>query len=255
MPTDLATRRPLDKAASAAGASNQFVTTDWSLVSDARQGGAGHSDSLALLCQQYWFPLYADLRRGGYSTHDAEDLVQSFLAWIVAADLLRRADRERGRFRTFLRVALRQFCAREHRRTRAKKRHPSSALLSLDPLEAEARYEQALVCNWTPDRQFDHGWAMTLLQVTLQRLHAEYARAGNQARCESLLPFLTDDRRPDRDQCRARLGLTEAAFSMALGRLRRRYGKLLREEVARTVAHPDQIEDELEQILLAVAVN
>lgn len=233
----------------------QFVTTDWSLVVGARRDQVAAESSLASLCELYWFPLYAFARQQGYSTHDAEDVIQAFFAWLVADDLIRRADRERGRFRTFLLVALRQFCAREYRRATALKRRPAGEVLSLDAAAAEDCLATALANHWTPDRLFDHSWALTLLNVTMSRLRDEYARSDRLARFEALSPFLTDENRSERDTVRSQLGMTDPAFSMALGRLRKRYGQLLQEEIARTVHDTDEVEDELRQILHALSTT
>ncbi|MFO0947436.1 MAG: hypothetical protein U1D30_16125 [Planctomycetota bacterium] len=232
---------------------DQFVTTNWSLVLNARKDSDHAAKSLELLCAEYWFPLFAYLRQQGSSTHDAEDLLQSFFAWLLSADLVERADRERGRFRTFLLVALRQFCAREHRWSNALKRQPNTKTISLDAATAGARFDRSLVNDWTPERQFNHTWALTVLEVAMSRLRDEYANTGRLARFEKLAPFLTDENRPDRESSRQELAMSEAAFGMALGRMRRRFGILLYEEVARTVGESSDVEDEMKQILAAIA--
>lgn len=230
-----------------------FVTTNWSLVVAACVEGEQREESLGELCELYWFPLYAYLRRQGSSRHDAEDLVQSFLAWLIDSDVLKRADRQRGRFRTFLRVSIRQFCARQGRRARAQKRSPRSALLSLDFASAESRYDASLADHWTPDRVFDHAWALTTLEVAAARLREEYHYTDRLDRFEYLAPFLSGGKEADRVRAAEAMGLSMAAFNMALGRLRRQFGKRVREEVARTVEAAHDIDDELREMTSALA--
>ncbi len=225
------------------------------MVLAAGQSSQGRSRSLAELCERYWFPLYVYLRRQGYARHDAEDLLQSFFYWLITQGVIKRADRQRGRFRTFLRVALRQFCVRESRRARAQKRRPPAGLLSLDFSAAESRYDQALADHWTPERQFDHSWTLTTLEVATARLREEYRQAGRLERFERLAPLLSGGPSLDRDAHAAQLGLNTAAFNVALSRMRRQFGKILREEVARTVAADDDVEDELRQMMAALSPN
>lgn len=239
----------------ASAMSPAFVTTNWSLVLAAGESGEQRGQSLAELCELYWFPLYAFLRRQGSSGHDAEDQLQSFFTWLLDAELLRRADRNRGRFRSFLRVALRQFLAREGRRARARKRSPAQPVVSLDFAEAEWRYCQALADQWTPDRVFEHSWAVTTLEAATNRLRTQYAQAGRLARFEALAPFLASGREADRQRCSAELGLSADAFNMALYRLRRQFGQLLRDEVARTVAVAEEVDDELRVLMAALSAK
>lgn len=232
-----------------------FVTTNWSMVLQARQESGKASDYLAELCRVYWFPLYAYARQRVYSFHDAEDLVQEFFGWLLTHDIVKRADRERGRFRTFLQVAFRQFCARESRKAHAQKRSPANPVLSIHFADAEMRFERAMVHQLSADRLFDHSWALTVLELTMERLRREYVKTGRAERFEALAPYLTDERRSGRDETRAELRMTEAAFAMALVRLRQRFGKLLREEIERTLSYPEDIEDELMRIWAALSTS
>ncbi|MBX9653779.1 sigma-70 family RNA polymerase sigma factor [bacterium] len=232
-----------------------FVTTNWSMVLQARQENGKASDYLAELCRVYWFPLYAYARQRVYSFHDAEDLVQEFFGWLLTHDIVKRADRDRGRFRTFLQVAFRQFCAREHRKAHAQKRSPSNPILSIHFADAERRFERAMVHQLSADRLFDHSWAITVLELTMNRLRREYEKTGRAERFEAIAPFLTDDRRSGRQEAVSALRMTDSAFAMALVRLRQRFGKLLREEIERTVSHPDDIEDELMRIWAALSTS
>lgn len=232
-----------------------FVTTNWSMVLHARRESGKASDYLAELCRVYWFPLYAYARQRVSSYHDAEDLVQEFFGWLLTHDIVRRADRDRGRFRTFLQVAFRQFCAREHRKAHAQKRRPSGPILSIHFAEAEKRFERAMVHQLSAERLFDHSWAITVLELTMDRLRREYEKTGRVERFEAIAPYLTDDRRSGREETLAALRMTDSAFGMALVRLRRRFGKLLREEIERTVSHSDDVEDELMRIWAALSTS
>jgi len=236
-------------------APQDFVTTNWSVVLRARQDSENASHYLAELCQIYWFPLYAYARQRVYSVHDAEDLVQGFFGWILSNDVVKRADRDRGRFRTFIQVTFRQFCAREYRKAHAQKRSPRNPVVSIHFADAETRFERAMVHQLSADRLFDHSWALTILDLTMERLRREYEDTGRGARFESLAPFLTDERRAGREETRNALHMTEPAFAMALLRLRQRFGKLLHEEIGRTVNHPDDVEDELMKIWSALSTS
>ena len=231
-----------------------FVTTNWSMVIRARQDSKQASDSLAELCRIYWFPLYAYARQRVTSSHDAEDFVQEFFGWLLLKDVVKRADRERGRFRTFLQIAFRQFCAREHRKANAQKRKLPRGSFSIQLVEAETRFEQAMISRLSPDKLFDHSWALTVLDITMARLKKEYEESGRGERFAALAPFLTDEKRGGREACRTLLKLTEPAFAMALVRLRQRFGKLLHDEIGRTVSNPEDVEDELMQIWSALSM-
>jgi RNA polymerase sigma-70 factor (ECF subfamily) len=156
-----------------------FVTTHWSVVLTA--GGSDTTrarDTLARLCQTYWYPLYAYIRRRGHSPHDAQDLTQAFFAQLLERQSLAAADPERGRFRSFLLGAMNHFLVNEWQKAHAQKRGGGSQTLSLDLAAAEERFDLEPADNSTPDRVFEKQWAMTLLGEVLNRLDAEYRREG-----------------------------------------------------------------------------
>src|SRR5262245_4618133 len=166
-----------------------FHTTSWSLISRTRESGDAARDATAAICQHYWHPLYVFARRAGQSAHEAEDTIQEFLIHVVENDVFARADADRGRFRTFLLAALRQFLSRQHRDMTRQKRSPGQKLLSLDV----ERAEQTLTCSKdaSPDRAFDRAWAMTQLDLTWQRLEAEYDEAGKAELVRCLRPVIS----------------------------------------------------------------
>jgi len=231
-----------------------FHTTHWSLIVAA----AGHEDeaskaALADLCQAYWYPLYAFLRRRGTSAEDARDLTQGFFATLLEKDYLADADPDRGRFRSFLLTALSRFAAKEHDRAAAQKRGGHKQILSIDFREGERRYQHEPADNWTPERIFERRWALTLLDRTLARLRQEHADTGKLTQFEGLKVFLTGDSgAPPLRQVAEQLGLTEGAVKVAIHRLRQKYRELLRSEIAQTVAAKDDVDDELSLLLAAL---
>jgi RNA polymerase sigma factor (sigma-70 family) len=222
----------------------RFATTHWSVVLSA---GAGRSPeasrSLAILCENYWFPLYAFVRRAGYSSEDAQDLTQEFFVHLLDKHFLAAADREKGRFRTFLLTAVKRFLANEYDRARAAKRGGAHRIVSLEDLEA--RYCQEPADTLTPERIFEQQWLLALLDQVLARLQAEMTAEGKAALFDALKDHLTGSPVAGHASTAARLGMTEGAVKVAVHRLRRRYRELLREEIAQTVANPDEIDDEI----------
>jgi RNA polymerase sigma-70 factor (ECF subfamily) len=232
-----------------------FLTTHWSVVLAAAQGqDTAAQQALATLCQTYWYPLYACVRRQGHSPHDAEDLTQEFFARLLAKNYLAEVRREKGRFRSFLLAALNHFLANEWDHARRQKRGGGQALVSLNLRAAEARYRLEPADNRTPEALFERRWALTLLEGVLQRLEADYAAAGKQALFAELQCCLTGERaaRPY-SALAGRLKLTEGAVKVAVHRLRQRYRHLLRAEITRTVSKPEEVADELRHLFQVIA--
>lgn len=227
-----------------------FVTTHWSVVLTAREQDSPQSqEALEKLCQAYWYPLYAFVRRQGRSPHDAQDLTQEFFARLLAKDYLRTADREKGRFRTFLLVVLKRFLANEYDRQRAQKRGGTTTVLSIDQELAESRFAAEAPHQLQPDVLFDRQWATLLLERTLSRLRDEYTASGRARLFEQLQGSLArDESASPYAEIAARLNLTEAAVKMAMHRLRARYREILRAEIADTVAAPEEIEEEIRHL-------
>jgi RNA polymerase sigma-70 factor (ECF subfamily) len=231
---------------------DRFATTHWSIVVSA---GASQSpearQALATLCENYWFPLYAYVRRRGYDSYEAEDLTQEFFLRLLAKNYLAGVDREKGKFRAFLLASLKHFLANEWNRSRTRKRGCGKAVLSLDALSAESRYRLEPADELTPEKLFERRWAIAVLDEVLARLQAEFlALHGEQAAFNRLKQFLTAGQAPaGYSEVAATLGMTEGALKVAVHRLRRRYRQLLRDEIAQTVASPEEIDDEIHYLL------
>lgn len=232
----------------------RFPTTHWSRVVTAASRDASEArEALASLCQAYWYPIYAYVRHRGHAPELAQDLTQDFFAYVLERDLISLADPTRGRFRAFLST----ICARrlaEHRdRQNAAKRGGGRSPLTIDPLDAERRYAREPADELTPERIFDRTWALTLLARVVERLRREYDDADRSERFEELLAVLTRDPASDTYAAIAlRLGTTEGNVRVAVHRLRRRYGLLLREEIAATVGDEAQIDDEIRALFAAL---
>lgn len=231
-----------------------FVTTHWSAVLAAARNDTDRAHAaLEHLCRTYWYPLYAYARRRGYSPADAQDLTQEFFARLLAGNWLATADRERGRFRTFLLSSMQHFLANEWHRAHAKKRGGNQAIVSLDDDAAEQRYRLEPAQTATPESLYERGWALALLNDVLNALETEYQRDGKGAWIEAMRPVLTADRDGlDYGAIASRLGLTETAARVAAHRLRQRYRRLIRASVASTVAAPDEVEEEMRHLFQAL---
>jgi DNA-directed RNA polymerase specialized sigma24 family protein len=236
----------------AAGSANArvFATTHWSVVLTA--GGNDSPacrEALENLCRIYWYPLYAYLRRRGYTEHDAQDLTQGFFAHLLKRDSLQRVAREKGRFRSFLLASLNYFLADERDRASAQKRGGGREVLSLDARQAEERYRLEPVDERSPEKIFERRWAMTLLDQVLARLTQEFFNAGNRELFDRLQPFLIEGSGAKTFAQAAReAGMTEEAMKKAAQRMRRRYHQIFRDEIAQTVATPGEVEEELRHL-------
>ena len=205
--------------------------------------------ALATLCQAYWYPLYAYVRRCGYESHDAEDLTQEFFARLLDKDGLASVDRGKGKFRSFLLASLRHFLANERDWARARKRGGGRTVLSFDRGEAETRYRLEPSHELTPEKDFDRQWALALLRQVLDSLEAEHVASGTERLFEGLKGFLTQAEGPcPYAEAARRLGMTEGAVKVAVHRLRRRYRQLLRDEIAQTVAGPKEVDEEIRHL-------
>ena len=227
-----------------------FDTTQWTLVVAAGDSQhPGSREALADLCRSYWYPLYAYLRRRGYPREEAEDLVQGFFTQLLDKNYIKAADKERGRFRSFLLASLKNFAANEWDRKKAEKRGGAATTLSLDFETAEGRYHIEPVDEQTPEQVFDRDWAVSQLEHVLERMRSE--GAGGE-RFELLKGFLTGEGEDIRYKDAAvRLGMTEGAVKVAVHRLRQRFGSLLRDEVARTLNDSADVDDEIRHLFAA----
>jgi DNA-directed RNA polymerase specialized sigma24 family protein len=228
-----------------------FLTTHWSVVLTAGSSDAvGARRALEKLCNTYWYPLYAYVRRRNFSPHDAEDLTQEFFARFLEHDWVANADREKGRFRSFLLSAMNHFLANEWDKARAQKRGGGAPLLPLQFDTAETRYSREPADSVTPEQDFERRWALTLLETVTRRLSAEYEQDGKGELFAALNPCLVGDRTAQPYEALARkLLLTEGAVKSAVHRLRQRYRAILREEIGSTVAGPGEVEEELRHLV------
>ncbi len=224
-----------------------FTTTHWSLVLAAGNTQSLQAkEALETLCRAYWYPLYAYVRRKGYDAHCAEDLIQEFFARLLARNYLSVADRNRGKFRSFLLGSLEHFLAREWTKAHAQKRGGGKAVISLDQAEAENRYLLEPAHELTAERIFDRRWATTLLDQAMSRLRKECVdkqKGELFARVESVL-FCQKGNTCYADVAAA-LKMSEGAIKVAIHRLRQRYGELVRDEIAQTVVTPEEVDEEL----------
>ena len=229
----------------------QFTTTHWSVVLSAVDRASPDSEAaLARLCQTYWYPLYAYVRRRGNSPEDAQDLTQSFFASLLEKKYLERADRERGRFRTFLLSSLENFLHNERDRASAQKRGGGHTLVSWDEQDAEGRYLNEPVDNTTPERIFEKRWAATLLEEVLKRLRQEFVANGKTEFFDQLKPHVwSETGATPYSELATRLNMTTVAIKVTVHRLRQRYRDLLRAEIAQTVASPEDIDDEIRHLI------
>lgn len=215
---------------------------------------AGDSaEALEQLCRAYWPPVHAHLRRQGMDVHQAQDLTQEFFARLLGGNPFASVSRDRGRFRSYLLAALKHFLINEWKRERTQKRGGGQVLVALDALPDASRDALAPCDGDTPDRAFERRWALTVLDRVRERMKSEYAAAGQMDRYEGLKGYLLDGREPSSyAETAAELGLSEAAVKSAVYKIRQRFGAMLRAEIARTVAGPEEVEDEIRCLLAAL---
>ena len=246
---DVPAESPTPNAAEAGG----FELTRWSVVV-AASGDDSQLAHKALehLCNAYWYPLYAFVRREGHSAHDAQDLTQEFFARLLQKGWLQDVRREKGRFRAFLLASMRHFLANEWDRAHALKRGGGQTPISLDSSSAEERYALEPADPMTADRLYERRWALTLLEQVLARLKREFGAAGKETLFEELKPSLTGGR-VSYAEIAARLQAQETAVRVAAHRFRLRYRDLIRAEIAETVAGPGEVDAELARLFAALA--
>ncbi|MEK7684441.1 MAG: sigma-70 family RNA polymerase sigma factor [Verrucomicrobiota bacterium] len=230
--------------------SDWFATTHWSVVLAAGQGDAPDAQAaLEKLCRTYWYPLYAYVRREGYSAADAQDLTQAFFARLLEKNYLGQVEPQKGKFRSFLLAALRHFLSDQRDRARAIKRGGGTDCFSLDAQSAEERYRLEPVERMDAEKIYERRWAMTLLEQALTRLRDENVAAGKAELFERLRSFVAGESDISCGEAASQLGLTESAVKSAVHRLRQRYRELVREEIAHTVADPAEIDAEIRYLI------
>lgn len=234
---------------------HQFPQTRWSVVLDARRTTSVESQAaLETICRSYWYPLYAHVRRSGQSPHDAQDLTQEFFRHLLEKRWLDSADREKGKLRTFLIVALKNFMAKEWRRASAQKRGGGEIHVPMDTTFAESRYAADTSANLRPDDVFDQQWALTLIDLTIERLRNEFAAAGKPQDFEALKNCLMATRGAiDYSAVSESLGMSEGATRVAVHRIRKRFREIYREEIAQTLSNGDELDTELRHLSEALS--
>jgi len=223
-----------------------FATTHWSVVlAAANAETADAAAALEKLCRNYWYPLYAYVRRQGFGPADAQDLTQEFFARLLARNSLAGVAPQKGKFRSFLLVALRHFLSDQRDRASAAKRGGGKEMLSLDAEEAEGRYRLDPLERLDAEKIYERRWAMTLLEQAWTRLREESVAHGKLQQFERLAEFVAGEAEVTCVAAASELGLTESAMRSAVHRLRERYRALIREEIACTVSAPEEIDEEL----------
>ena len=232
-----------------------FATTHWSVVLAAGQAASPEAEAaLEKLCRAYWYPLYAYIRRQGHSPHDAQDLTQGFFARLLEKNWAGVADREKGKFRSFLLTALNHFLGDQRDQANALKRGGGKVIISLDEQTAEGRLSMEPATDLSPEKEYEKLWAVTVLQQALSHLREETDKTGRGQMFEGLKPFLEGETRPgDYAAVAAKLGMTANSAAVTVHRLRQRYRELVRAEIANTVASAEEIEDELRHLFAVLA--
>ena len=224
---------------------SQFPTTRWTLVLAAGDPQRKEAQSaLVSLCESYWYPLYAYLRRRGYAADRAQDLTQEFFVRLLEGRYLDRADPETGRFRSFLLTSLKFFVADEEDRDRAQKRG-GGAIVPLEFSSGEERYQREPAHGETPERIFERRWALSVIDRVVEKLRDEFAQQGRLEHFERLKVFLLGQSEAPYATLAREMSLSEGALKVAIHRLRKRYRELFRQEIADTVADPAEVGSEL----------
>jgi RNA polymerase sigma factor (sigma-70 family) len=241
------------------GEAGRFRTTHWSVVLlSAQTQVPGSRTALADLCRLYWYPLYAFVRRRGYSAEDAQDLTQSFFLSLLERKSLRQVSPEKGKFRSFLLASLKNHLSDAFDREQSIKRGGQIEFVALDFESGEERYREDAVDQLSAEKIFDARWAMTLLDHAMQRLRSEHAVQGRTNAIEALQPFLDPancKRLPTYEEVAEKLQVSLAGVKTLIHRLRKRYSEILREEVARTVTDPRAVDEEIHALCEALIAS
>ena len=234
---------------SIAPGAREFHTTRWSVVLAAQHGGDGTRALKAMseLCRDYWYPLYAFVRRRGHAPHDAQDLTQAFFATLMETNAT-AADPQRGRFRSYLLGALKHFLANDFHRANAQKRGGGQQLVEWHAFEPEAHYALEPAADTDAETLYDRRWALDLLDRAMKRLRAEFAAKKDESTFDALKGTLSGAAAA-REELAKKLGMTEGALKVAVHRLRQRYREVLRAEIAETVNFPADVEDEMRHLV------
>ena len=216
----------------------------------AASGSSDRSrEALARLCEAYWFPLYAFIRKQGSSPEDAADLTQGYLVRLLDKSVLSQVTPGAGRFRSFLFASVKHYLANERDRDHARKRGGGMSFVPLDTRDAEEKYAFEPSDDLTPERVFERKWATTVLERAMARLRADLTDGASQRRFEILRPYLLGDESGGYREAAAKLGVSDSAVAVAVHRLRKQFGVCLRDEITDTVASPEDVESEIRHLL------
>jgi len=241
--------------------SNRFQTTKWSVVLSCAQTAKSEEvaqKALTELCRVYWRPVFALICRRGHSVTDAQDLTQDFFVLLLKGNLLSLANPERGRFRSLLRTAVENFLNDQQHLARRQKRGGGMQFVAWDEWMAEAPSHLSIfgqeLKSWPPERIFDVRWAATVVEQSLRRLAEECESRGRLRMFTVLSKYLSTEKvEISYAALSSSLGVPESAIKRVLHQLRVRYRLILREEVARTVENPADVEDEIRYLCAALA--
>lgn len=234
------------------GGGRNFPTTHWTVVLTAATPAKAESrEALVSLCENYWYPLYAFVRRRGHAREDARDLTQEFFVRILEGRYLNRADPAKGRFRSFLLSSFRFFLSDESDRARAQKRG-GGAVLPFEISFGEDRFEREPRIDETPERIYERQWAHAMLERVMKALRTEFAQHGREDHFDKLKGLLIGGDGPYADWAR-QMGTTEGALRVSVHRFRKRYRELFRLEIAATVANPEEVDEELKFLVAALS--
>ena len=227
-----------------------FATTHWSVVLTAQGESPAADEALEKLCRTYWRPLYVFVRGQGHAIEEAQDLTQAFFERLLQRRDLDAVRQEKGRLRSYLLVALKNFLTNEWHRATAVKRGRGQPLIPLEELREDESIAGEHVDLVSADRIYERRWALTVLDQVLARLEEEYAATGGVRLFRQFKQLLADEPgRPSQADVARDLGMTENAVKQAFHRFRSRYREVLRDEIAHTVATPGDIEDELRHLI------
>jgi RNA polymerase sigma factor (sigma-70 family) len=225
-----------------------FATTQWAVIVSSRDSSEEAKEALAELCQTYWPPIYSYLRRHGYSAEDAEDLTQEFFAWILSKDWLQRVDQARGKFRAILLTSLKNFVRDSKDRAKAQKRGGNAEVISLDENAGEAGYQSITAKELSPEQAYDVRWATSLIEQTLENVRKQYHGEDKEEIFDVLSPFLGGDPGLSYEEGADALRISPGAVKTTIYRLRQRYATALREEIARTLSDPSEVDSEIKYL-------
>ena len=240
-----------DSASGPPGSDGRFRTTSWSLVQAAGEGAGPQSrEALATLCKVYWPPVYAYIRRRGHDADAARELTQGFFTDLLDRDVLKGINPEGGKFRSFLLTCVKHFLANEWDRSRARKRGGGIVILSLDLDDAESRYRLEPADQETPEKIFEKRWALSVIAQAMSRLDREMEASGDRDRVRGLKPLLTGSAgHVSYSEVASDLGMSEGAVKVAIHRLRKKFGQILREEVVQTLTDTSAADEEIRFLL------